>query len=86
MRDNAANADVILPLLPGSSRRIKLDALVSHAREFASLFADFMGRVLRGEASGDILGDEDATGVHRRAGVDVTQDVIRSLELLRDGR
>jgi len=83
MRNNTTNTNALLVVLPGSSRRVKLDALVNHAREFSGLYADFVGRVSRGESAED---EEESNGVHRRAGVDVTQDVIRSLETLRDGR
>jgi len=48
MRECPANEAAALGALPGTARRVKLDALVRNAREFVGLYAEFMMQLSRG--------------------------------------
>lgn len=61
IRDSSENEHIVLSALPGSARRVKLDGLVRHAREFVGLYREFMSRVGRG--GGDDDGEEDGDDV-----------------------
>ena len=93
MRECPANEAAVLAALPGTGRRVKLDALVRNAREFVGLYAEFMMRLSRGEEGskedGDEENDERRSSAERvvrdGAGDSVARDIVVFLEMLRDG-
>ncbi|KAI0053231.1 hypothetical protein FA95DRAFT_1482207 [Auriscalpium vulgare] len=98
MRGSAPNTRAVLDALPGVTRRAKLDGLLSNAREFVGVYAEFMVRVARGEGAGrkdreDEDEEErereeerhrDERAVRDGASEGVARDVIGFLESLRD--
>ena len=93
MQQSPANEQIVLDALPGASRREKLNALVTFAKDFVGLYAAFMSRIARGEGeeANDEAGDDDGDNRKRASGsrntsadAQVTEDVVMFLEMLRD--